>query len=203
MTTPQQSHPDLIPSERSLIRDQFYTNFDIAYERINAEPITDINIGIVGLLDPLRAPYDVLPFLAELYYADTWSPLLSEEYQRNAIQSSWYFWQFRSTKACLDRFAENLNVTYTLTVERDTTSEEYLALNPRIDPIPLVNVSILMTRPPTVSFTVDIAEWLGETVCRLLPFGINRCRVSFAQTYRAEVTPVVGLSTYHIHYFHR
>ena len=59
--------------------------------------------------------------------------------------------------------------------------------------MPLVNVEVLMTRPPTVAFTVDVAEWLGETICRLLPFGINRCRVLFATTYSALLTPVVGI----------
>ena len=88
MTTPPEP---LLPDADSLLHDQYFTAFDVAYERVNAKPLTDIDVGVVGLLDPLRAPYSVLPFLAELYYADTWSPDFSEEYQRQAIQSSWYF----------------------------------------------------------------------------------------------------------------
>ena len=141
-----------------------------------------------------KVPEHLLPYYAEQFFADTWHPELSLDYQRRAIKSSWFFWQTRGTRFALNQFFGNLQIPYGFTVIRDYTSDAALL----IAPVPLINVQFVISDSPVIPPGVDrvaIDRWMQETVCRLLTWDINDCQIHTGDTYTSVVATVMIMAS--------
>ena len=65
---------------------------------------------IETLYDPARCPPQFLPYLAQTYYADTYSPALGDAYNRQAIATGGRIAQMRGCWGAAKQVAENANV---------------------------------------------------------------------------------------------
>ena len=65
---------------------------------------------IETLYDPARCPPAFLPYLAQTYYADTYSPALGNDYNRKAIATGGRIAQMRGCWGAARQVAQNANV---------------------------------------------------------------------------------------------
>ena len=73
---------------------------------------------LIGLYDITSVDPQFLPFLGQMFHADTYTMILGEAYERKSIIDAPFFNRLRGTQAVIDRFSDNVGVPIMLQLIR-------------------------------------------------------------------------------------